>query len=92
MRVRSRAALALAAVAATMSVTAPTATAVPGCGGFRDAGYGYYYDHCGPTQVKINIDVARRPDQTRCVNPGDNLLWLKVNGPEARGAWYVGLC
>ncbi|WP_143261827.1 DUF6355 family natural product biosynthesis protein [Allokutzneria sp. NRRL B-24872] len=89
---RQRAAIVFATALAAMSLTAPMANAVPGCGGFRDGGYAYFYHHCGPTHVMIKIDVRFEIDRTKCVRPGDNLLWTKALGPVAEGAWYIGLC
>ncbi|MFB9907772.1 DUF6355 family natural product biosynthesis protein [Allokutzneria oryzae] len=99
MQARSRVALPLAVVAATMGLVAPAASAAPApareaaarqCGGYHHDETWAYYTHCGPTPVNIHIDIAWGPDETRCVkrNSTTNIgLW-----PRARNAWYIGLC
>lgn len=46
-----------------------------------------FYNHCGPTTIKIKLDVVRGFDRTICVGPGDTRLGLKS---QIRDANYVG--
>ncbi|MEU0004319.1 DUF6355 family natural product biosynthesis protein [Streptomyces sp. NPDC006314] len=46
-----------------------------------------YYNHCGPTTIKIKLDVVRGFDRTICVPPGETRLGLKS---QIRDANYVG--
>ncbi|WP_344885093.1 DUF6355 family natural product biosynthesis protein [Allokutzneria multivorans] len=78
---------ALAIVAAGLVAPTATAAAEP-CGYWYDETYAYY-SHCGPTKVKIDVDVAWGRDYTACVKPGRSVLgtW-----PQVTNAWYIGLC
>lgn len=93
--------LAVAAVgsAAVMSTISPANAG--GTGGAEEAGVhapaspcGYFagreiafYNHCGPTTIKIKLDIVRGRDRTICVGPGETRLGLRS---QIRDANYVG--
>ncbi|MGW6823072.1 DUF6355 family natural product biosynthesis protein [Streptomyces sp. NPDC055005] len=89
-------AVAVLGSAAVMSTITPASAG--GAGSAEGAGTqavcGYYagreiayYNHCGPTTIKIKVDVVRGFDRTICVGPGDTRLGLKS---QIRDANYVG--
>ncbi|MFB9907773.1 DUF6355 family natural product biosynthesis protein [Allokutzneria oryzae] len=94
MRARSRVALSLAVVAATTGLATPAASAggdvaVAATCGFYKTVDAQYYNHCGPTNVRIHVDIVFASDGVWCVAPGVTRLGPK---PTVRDAWYVGLC
>lgn len=85
-----------AAVMGTISPASAGGTGSAGGAGIRPAASpcGYYagreiafYNHCGPTSIKIKLDIVRGFDRTICVGPGDTRLGLKS---QIRDANYVG--
>ncbi|MFF3431526.1 DUF6355 family natural product biosynthesis protein [Streptomyces sp. NPDC002602] len=95
-------AVAVLGSAAVMSTITPaSAGSAGGTGSAGGAGSraavspcGYYagreiafYNHCGPTTIKIKLDIVRGFDRTICVGPGDTRLGLKS---QIRDANYVG--
>ncbi|MFJ9074609.1 DUF6355 family natural product biosynthesis protein [Streptomyces sp. NPDC102278] len=85
--------------AAVLSTITPASAG--GAGGSQGAGVravaspcGYFagreiafYNHCGPTTIKIKLDIVRGFDRTICVGPGETRLGLKS---QIRDASYVG--
>jgi hypothetical protein len=63
------------------------------CGAYRDSPMDYAhlrYWHCGPTQIRIEVDKRNGPNYTTCVGP-----WQDVFVDHyifASHAWYVGAC
>ncbi|MER6516345.1 DUF6355 family natural product biosynthesis protein [Streptomyces sp. NPDC001553] len=89
-------AVAVLGSAAVMSTITPASAGSAGSaeGAGNQAVCGYYagreiafYNHCGPTTIKIKLDVVRGFDRTICVGPGDTRLGLKS---QIRDANYVG--
>jgi len=55
--------------------------------GYYEQGLLSYYNHCGSTNVRIQVTYVVGSDETPCVTPGITKL-----GYNATNAWYIGLC
>ncbi|MGO4205713.1 DUF6355 family natural product biosynthesis protein [Rhodococcus sp. TAF43] len=88
-------AVATASIGAGLAVASPGIASAAPCGFYTDAGR-HWYDHCGPTNVRIRMhwDNFLAPDveEEMCVGPGKTQIGTPNSLKRITGAWYVGLC
>jgi hypothetical protein len=77
----------LSVAVAVPAVAAPARPANP-CG-FYKTSVTAFYNHCGPTQVRIHMDEYKGKTDNMCVQPGDHPIG---EASAVENAYYIGAC